>query len=85
MNVMTFDDFQRLPRDQQSEEIFKLLSMLTPFASEVSSLRSSVESCIHRLGELEQRQQQNFRVPTGKIGRGNVQYKYVLDKFLVIV
>ncbi len=52
-NAMTFEDFQRLPSDKQSEEIFKLLSMLTPFASEVAGLRSSVDNCMHRLGEME--------------------------------
>ena len=37
-NLMSFEDFQRLPNDKQSEEIFKLLSMLSPFASEVSKV-----------------------------------------------
>ncbi len=62
--MMSFDDFQRLPSDRQSEEIFRLLSLLTPFASEVSSLRSSVESCLNRLGEVEmlQRHQQMGQV-----------------------
>ena len=51
-NLMTFEDFQRLPSDKQSEEIFKLLSMLSPFASEVSSLRSSMESALNRYFSL---------------------------------
>ena len=50
---MSIEDFRRLPSDKQSQEIFKLLSCLTPFASEVSSLRSSVESVISRLNKLE--------------------------------
>lgn len=54
-NIMSFEDFQRLPSDKQSEEIFKLLSMLSPFASEVSSLRSSMESALNRISELESR------------------------------
>ena len=53
MQTMNFEDFQRLPSDKQSEEIFKLLSMLSPFASEVSSLRSSMESALNRISELE--------------------------------
>jgi hypothetical protein len=53
--TMNFEDFQRLPSDKQSEEIFKLLSMLSPFASEVSSLRSSMESALNRICELESR------------------------------
>ena len=36
--VMPFDDFRELPSDKQSEEIFRLLSMLSPFASEVHQL-----------------------------------------------
>ena len=52
-NLMSFEDFQRLPTDKQSEEIFKLLSMLSPFASEVSSLRSSMESALNRISDLE--------------------------------
>ena len=47
--VMSLDDFQALPSDRQSEEIFKLLSMLSPFASEVTSLRSSMENALNRL------------------------------------
>ena len=54
-NIMSFEDFQRLPSDKQSEEIFKLLAMLSPFASEVSSLRSSMESAVNRISELETR------------------------------
>ena len=54
-NIMSFEDFQRLPSDKQSEEIFKLLAMLSPFASEVSSLRSSMESAVNRITELESR------------------------------
>jgi hypothetical protein len=52
-NIMTFEEFQKLPSEKQSEEIFKLLSMLSPFASEVSSLRSSMESALNRISELE--------------------------------
>ena len=74
-NLLTFEDFQRLPSDKQSEEIFKLLSMLTPFASEVSSLKSSVESCLNRIGELEM-VQQRFLIgfpppPPGKLYKGS--------------
>ena len=54
-NIMSFDEFQQLPSDKQSEEIFKLLSMLSPFASEVSSLRSSMEGALNRISELENR------------------------------
>lgn len=55
-SIMSYDEFQRLPSEKQSEEIFKLLSMLSPFASEVCSLRSSMESAINRITDLESRQ-----------------------------
>ena len=51
--IMSMDEFQQLPSDKQSEEIFRLLSMLSPFASEVSSLRSSMESALNRISDLE--------------------------------
>lgn len=54
-SIMSFHDFQRLPEDKQSEEIFKLLSMLSPFASEVSSLRSSMEATLGKISDLEAR------------------------------
>ena len=70
--LMGFEEFQKLPSDKQSEEIFKLLAMLTPFASEVSSLRGSVESALNRIGELEHMAQMGVRTPNhGKIWKGS--------------
>lgn len=70
-NIMSFEDFQRLPGDKQSEEIFKLLSMLSPFASEVSSLRSSMESALNRISELESRTlQHHHQHPVRNAGPG---------------
>ena len=57
--IMSMDDFQQLPSEKQSEEIFRLLSMLSPFASEVSSLRSSMESALSRITDLESRNNRN--------------------------
>lgn len=57
--IMSMDDFQQLPSDKQSEEIFRLLSMLSPFASEVSSLRSSMESALGRITDLESKNNRN--------------------------
>ena len=31
----SFDEFKSLPSERQSEEVFKLLSLLSPFASQV--------------------------------------------------
>ena len=50
---MSFEEYQRLPSDKQSEEIFKLLSLLSPFADKVTSLQSSVENAIDRIKDLE--------------------------------
>ena len=60
--IMSMDEFQQLPTDKQSEEIFRLLSMLSPFASEVSSLRSSMESALSRITDLESRNSRNSAV-----------------------
>ena len=60
--IMSMDEFQQMPTDKQSEEIFRLLSMLSPFASEVSSLRSSMESALSRITDLESRNSRNSAV-----------------------
>ena len=49
----SFDSFQGLPKEQQSAEVFKLLSMLVPFASEVSAIRSGMESVAERICQIE--------------------------------
>eukprot|EP00095_Tigriopus_kingsejongensis_P008004 maker-scaffold269_size230758-snap-gene-1.29 protein:Tk08004 transcript:maker-scaffold269_size230758-snap-gene-1.29-mRNA-1 annotation:"voltage-gated channel " len=72
--IMSFGEFQKLPNDKQSEEIFKLLAMLTPFATEVSSLKSSVESALHRITELEQLNRMGFGLTStthGKLFKGS--------------
>lgn len=53
MALNSFDSFQQLPKEQQSAEVFKLLSMLVPFASEVSAIRSGVESVAERICQIE--------------------------------
>jgi hypothetical protein len=60
--IMSMDEFQQMPTDKQSEEIFRLLSMLSPFASEVSSLRSSMESALSRITDIESRNSRNSAV-----------------------
>ena len=61
-SIMSMDEFQQLATEKQSEEIFRLLSMLSPFASEVSSLRSSMESALSRITDLESRNSRNSGV-----------------------
>ena len=68
-NLMSFEDFQKLTSEKQSEEIFKLLSMLRPFASEVSGLKNSVDAAKSRIADLEIginiRPMRTFRVGAG--------------------
>ena len=40
--TLTMDDFQSLPSDQQSDQIFKLLAILSPLANEVCDLKCSI-------------------------------------------
>ena len=47
--VLPVEDFQTLNGDQQSEEIFRLLSMLSPFAGEVTGLKTSIDSALIRI------------------------------------
>lgn len=56
--VLPVEDFQSLSGDQQSEEIFRLLSLLSPFAGEVTGLRTSVDTALTRISDLEPGQQQ---------------------------
>ena len=47
--VLPVEDFQVLSGEQQSEEIFRLLSMLSPFAGEVSGLKTSIDTALTRI------------------------------------
>ena len=47
--VLPVEDFQILSGEQQSEEIFRLLSMLSPFAGEVSGLKTSIDTALTRI------------------------------------
>merc|ERR1719220_3325622 len=51
--VLPVEDFQTLGGDQQSEEIFRLLSLLSPFAGEVSGLKTSIDTALTRISELD--------------------------------
>ena len=48
-NVLPVEDFQSLSGDQQSEEIFRLLSLLSPFAGEVGGLKASIDTALARI------------------------------------
>ena len=41
-SALTMDDFQSLPSEQQSDQIFKLLALLSPLANEVCDLKYSI-------------------------------------------
>ena len=47
-SVLPVESFQVLSGDQQTEEIFKLLSLLSPFAGEVSTQYSPSRASISR-------------------------------------
>ena len=53
--ILSVEDFQGLAGDKQAEEIFKLLALLSPFATEISNLKRSIESALGRISELDGR------------------------------
>lgn len=53
--ILSLDDFQSLNGEQQCEEIFRLLALLSPFAGEVSGLKDSIEAALGRIGEIDGR------------------------------
>jgi len=50
--ILSVDDFQSLNGDQQAEEIFNLLVLLSPFAGEVSNLKGSIDAALGRISEI---------------------------------
>ena len=40
--ALTMDDFQTLPSEAQSDQIFKLLAILSPLANEVCDLKCNI-------------------------------------------
>ena len=40
--TLTMDDFQTLPSEAQSDQIFKLLAILSPLANEVCDLKCNI-------------------------------------------
>ena len=49
--TLSMDDFQTLPSEQQSEQIFKLLALLSPLAGEVCDLKGSIGALVGQIGE----------------------------------
>lgn len=58
--IPSIEDFQNLGGEKQTEEIFKLLALLSPFASEIANLKSSIDSAISRIKELDNRTKYSF-------------------------
>ncbi|XP_023325831.1 potassium voltage-gated channel protein Shab [Eurytemora carolleeae] len=54
-SVISDEDFQSLSGDKQAEEIFKLLALLSPFATEISSMKNSIETALGRVSEIDAR------------------------------
>ena len=49
----TLEDFKSLPNEKQSEEVFRLLSLLSPFASQVQQwsarFKKKAQHCTHAI------------------------------------
>ena len=54
-SVISDEDFQSLSGDKQAEEIFKLLALISPFATEISSMKNSIETALGRVSEIDAR------------------------------
>jgi len=57
--TLSMDDFQTLPSEQQSEQIFKLLALLSPLAGEVCDLKGSIGALVGQIGENDGRNNQS--------------------------
>jgi len=51
--ILSLEEFQSLAGEQQSEEIFRLLTLLSPFAGEVSGLKASIDAALGRIFEID--------------------------------
>ncbi|XP_040567548.1 potassium voltage-gated channel protein Shab [Lepeophtheirus salmonis] len=51
--LMNLEEFKTLPVDSQTEELFKLLSILRPFALDISGLKASLNGALHRITDIE--------------------------------
>ena len=71
--ILSVEDFQSLAGDKQAEEIFKLLALLSPFATEISGLKGSIESALSRIGELDGRNRYSANLSL-KNGTGRHDY-----------
>jgi len=80
--VLSVEDFQSLPGDKQAEEIFKLLALLSPFASEISTLKGSIESALGRINELDGRNRYSGNFSLKPEHAGGLEEGTDLDPFL---
>jgi len=60
--MMSLETFRTLSEDQKSDEIMKLLPLITPFTDNFSNLKTAIATALVRLGELEERQHQRSYV-----------------------
>ncbi len=58
--IPSIEDFQSLGGEKQTEEIFKLLALLSPFASEIANLKTSIDTALARIKELDNRTKYSF-------------------------
>ena len=52
-SILSLDEFQKLPSERQSEEIFKLLALLSPFACEVSALKGNMDLALDKIVDMD--------------------------------
>ena len=67
--VLSVNNFQSLTGEQQSEEIFKLLALLSPFAGEVTNLKGSIDDALGRISELDGRKRVSGNIYDGESRR----------------
>ena len=81
--ILSVEDFQSLAGDRQAEEIFKLLALLSPFATEISNLKGSIESALNRISELDGRSRYsgNYNLKNGGPKTEFLQDTNELDTF----
>ena len=62
--TLSMDDFQGLGSEDQSDQIFKLLAILSPLATEVCDLKSNIGELLVEMGETDTRHRQSHETRT---------------------
>ena len=82
--TLSMDDFQTLPSEQQSEQIFKLLALLSPLAGEVCDLKGSIGALVGQIGENDGRNKHAGNcVRSGGGGKAHLEVGTDSDGFIL--